>query len=56
MPGVSRRKDAVSNHRQSTNMLIRENLITQNSHLDEESDCNVVEDDEFENVRQALLS
>ncbi len=56
VPGVSRRKDAVSNHRQSTNMLIRENLITQHSHLDEDSDCNVAEDDEFENVRKALLS
>lgn len=32
-------------------MLIKENLITQNSHHDEESDCNVAEDDEFENVR-----
>ena len=51
VPGVSRRKDTLSNHRQSTNMLIRENMLSQHAIHDEESDCNVEENDEYDNVR-----
>ena len=53
MPGVSLRKDTISNHRQSANMLIKENLLKDYAH---DSDCNVPEDDEYDNVRQALIS
>jgi hypothetical protein len=34
-------------------MLIKENLLKDYTH---DSDCNVPEDDEYDNVRQALIS
>ena len=62
LPGVSRRKDTLSNHRKSTHMLISENSHNSRQQLivptetNEEFDCNVVDDDELDNVRAALIS
>jgi hypothetical protein len=60
LTGISRRKDTLSNHRKSSHMLIKENDPRKNYLgmllLSDESDCNVVDDDELDNMRAALVS